>query len=396
MVTKMSIKIAVVGTRGIPATYGGIEKHCEELYSRLADMGYEIEIYTRDYYTDKEYTEYKGIKIKNIPTPINISGFETLYHSFVATLMATFSDVDIIHIHAQGPAIFSWIPRLLSPKKTVVFTCHGIDWQRDKWKFPAKNIIKFGENASAVFPHYKIGVSQSLVDYYYNEHKTQLYKVYNGINIDSTEVLSLSETLFNLKKNEYFLFVGRLVPEKAPDTLIMAMQRLNTDKKLVIIGESANTDEYVKYLKEIANNDPRIIFIPYVYGKALNTLYSNAYAYISASSLEGLPITVLEAMSFSKPVILSEIEPHKEIISFDSSAGILFKVNNSQDCQKAMQKILNLSPDEYKKMCKSVYNIVSNNFEWKNIVKETEKIYTLKNSRIPDSLENLAVTANKS
>lgn len=368
----MKIKIAVIGTRGLPATYGGIEKHCEELYSGLVKKGCEVTVYSRKYYTQEQ--EYKGIKIKSIPI-FNVKGFEALICSFLSTISATFSDADIIHFHAQGPTLFSWIPRFFASKKIIGFTCHGIDWQRDKWGLSGKFIIKLGEIASVKYPHFRIAVSQDLVDYYNQKHKVKLHKIYNGINIQKSRPLNKFKNLYNLSENGYFLFVGRLVPEKAPEILIKAMKNLETDKKLVIVGDSAGTDDYVAQLKHLAKDDSRIIFTSYLYGDDLTEIYSNAFAYISASKLEGLPLTVLEAMSYKKPIILSNIAPHAEILELDNSCGKLFMVNNCIDCTNSMRNMLKLTDIELEKTGVISQNIVLNHFQWQNIIDSTEKLY---------------------
>lgn len=368
------LKIAVIGARGLPATYGGVEKACEELYSRFAKNGYEIILYGRKYYSKNNQKDYRGIKLINLFVP-NIKGFETLYHSFISTVHATFSDADIIHFHAQGPTIFSWIPRIFAPKKLVGFTCHGIDWQRDKWSRIARLVIKLGEFASAKFPHFRIGVSQYLVDYYKQKYDVGLYRIYNGIDLIPSVPIKSINSEFGLYEKDYFIFVGRLVPEKAPDILIKAFKQLKTDKKLAIIGGSAGTDDYLTYLKELSKDDERVIFTSYAYGETLHELFSNAVAYVSASKLEGLPITMLEAMSFSLPVILSDIGPHLEPLSYNNKAGITFSVNNIDACKTALEQFLCLSVEEQKNMGQVARNTVIQNFEWDEVYKQTLLVY---------------------
>jgi glycosyltransferase involved in cell wall biosynthesis len=368
----MTLKIAVIGTRGLPATYGGIEKHCEELFSALVEAGYKVTVYSRNYYTELE--EFKGIKIKRLFVP-NIRGFETFLYSFIASMHAAFTDADIIHYHAQGPALFSWIPRLLSPRKKIGFTCHGIDWQRDKWNFIAKLIIQLGEKASVRFPHIKIGVSQSLVDYYKYKYKIPLQKIPNGIKLNEKKPLIKLREKFGLEENGYFLFVGRLVPEKGIDILINAFKLANTLKKLVIVGDSAGTDDYVNKLKFFAKDDKRIIFTSYLFGEDLIEIFSNSLAYISASKLEGLPLTVLEAMSFARPLILSDIPPHIEQISHNNKCAFIFKTENIKDCKEKIEQFLNKSDKDVLLMGNISQNIVKKHFSWKTAVDETKKLY---------------------
>lgn len=367
------IKVAVVGTRGVPASYGGIEKHCEDLYSLLADLGYEITIYGRSNEFVIEKDRHKGINTQNIPA-FNLKGFDTFAHSFASTLLASFSDADIIHFHAQGPAIFSWIPRILAPSKKIGFTCHGIDWQRDKWNKFSKFVIKLGEIASSAFPHLQIAVSQDLANYYRNTYQKSFHFIPNGVNITPFSGFSSVNKSFDIEIQSYFLFVGRLVPEKAPDTLIKAFKEIKTSKKLVIVGGSAGTNTYVNELKELARGDNRIIFTSYLYGKDLLEVYANSMAYISASRLEGHPITLLEAMSFSKPVLLSNIEPHLETVNLATqSSGFVFEVNNIQDCKQKIEKFLSLSKEEVEKMGESSKEIVKSHFNWEKIVHKTDK-----------------------
>jgi glycosyltransferase involved in cell wall biosynthesis len=366
-------KIAVIGTRGIPATYGGIEKHCEDLYSTLSKMGYEITVYARDYYLQKKQFQYNSIKIKSLYVP-NIKGFEAFLHSFISTIHACFSDADILHFHAQGPSIFCWIPKIFTPYKKVVFTCHGIDWQRDKWKTIGKFVIKLGEMASAVFPHRKICVSQTLSDYYMDKYSTKSEKIVNGVQIKEKIPLNKGKR-FNIKAKDYIIFVGRLVPEKTPDILIKAFKNSSCNKKLLIVGGSAGTDKYCAKLKQMAECDDRIIFTDYVYGEELQELYSNAYAYISASKLEGLPLTVLEAMSYSLPIILSDIPPHKEILKLHPGMGFEFRTGDIENCTKIIEKINSISPEEVEDMGNHSLNTVREYFGWEKTALHTDEVY---------------------
>jgi len=369
----MTKKIAVIGIRGIPATYGGIEKHCEMLYSIMVNHGFDVTVYARGYYFDKKISEYNGIKIKTIPI-INIKGFETFFHSFITTILAIFSDADIIHFHAQGPTIFSWLPRIFAPEKLIYFTCHGLDKDRAKWGKLAKFILTLGEIASAKFPHCKIGVSDDIKKYYESKYKIQMHKIFNGVLIPEPEKLNKSKR-FNIEPNEYFMFVGRLVPEKAVETIIEAFKKVSTDKKLLIVGDSAGTDDYVKYLKDLASNDERIIFTSYVYGSELAELFTNALAYISSSKLEGLPLTILEAMSFSAPVILSDIPPHLEILNQGYNVGHSFEVNNIDSCKNSIEKMLSFSDNELKEMKKNAKQLVEDVFNWEKVSLQTIKVF---------------------
>lgn len=367
-------KVAVIGTRGIPATYGGIEKHCEDLYTLLSKMNYDITVYGRKYYLPEKINEYKSIKIKNLPI-FNIKGFEAFVHSLISTVAACFSDANILHFHAQGPSIFTWIPRVLCPWKKVVFTCHGIDWQRDKWNLLARTVIQMGELASALFPHVKICVSGSLSEYYSQKYNVSTERIVNGVEIKEKVPAGKCCEKFNLIQGDYIMFVGRMVPEKAPDILIQAFKNIKTEKKLLIVGGVAGTDKYYKHLKMLALDDDRVIFTDYLYGEDIQELYSNALCYISASKLEGLPITVLEAMSYGLPLVISDIPPHKEIMELNHKMGIIFKNNDVDSCKQAIEQILAKSPEKIDEMAENSINVVKEHFNWDNIAQLTHKAY---------------------
>lgn len=362
-------KIAVIGVRGIPSTYGGIEKHCEELYPFITENGFDVDLYARSYYCKEAISTYKGINIVTIPI-INISGFDTFIYSFISTIIATFSNADIIHFHAQGPALFSFIPRILAPKKMLCFTCHGIDKDRDKWGRIGKFVITLGEIASAKFPHCKIGVSEHLKEYYESKYNAEMHKIYNGVSLYEPLEINISKR-FGIQANDYFIFVGRLVPEKAPDILIKAFRKVNTDKKLLIVGGSAGTDDYVSQLKELAAGDERIIFTSYVYGEELRELYSNAFAYASASKLEGLPLTLLEAMSFGIPAVLSNISPHMEVMNQGYNIGISFQDSATEACRSALEQMLSLDENNILELKNASKQMVKDIFDWKKIAFQT-------------------------
>lgn len=370
----MKQKIAVIGVRGVPATYGGIEKHCEELYSILVKSGYEVILYGRKYYNKSNQKEFKGIILKSVPM-INVKGIETFIYAFIATLSATFSKVDIIHYHAQGPTIFCWIPKIFTPKKIVGFTCHGIDWQRDNWNFIAKTVIRLGELASATQTHFKIAVSSHICEYYKLKYHVGMDKIYNGVNIQPKLTLSTFKEKFALEEKEYLIFVSRLVAEKATEVIIEAFKKVNTNKKLVIVGENPNSSNYLSKLKDLGNDDDRIIFTGFLFDDNLRELYSNALAYISASRLEGLPISVLEALSYSLPVILSDIEPHLEILNLSESIGMQFKTDDVDSCSSIIESFLSKSDEEINIMSQNALNLIKKDFSWEEAAKRTIQVY---------------------
>jgi len=362
-----SLKIAMLGSRGIPVTYSGIETLLMEVCPRLVQRGHKVTVYTKsnlDYNGDA----YKGVLLKRLPT-VNTKHLETLSRLFGSLWLEMFSDSHIVHFHALGPSVFSFLPRIVS-KKTVV-TVHGLDWQRAKWGWFAVQILKFGEYASAKFPNKTISVSKSLADYYQKKyHKSAVY-IPNGVNIPSLKKASLIKK-YGLETKKYLLFLSRLVPEKGAHHLIEAYKKLDTDLKLVIAGGSGHTDEYIKELHHLSQNDPNIIFTGFVFGDLLMELFSNAYLYVLPSEIEGLPISLLEAMSFGLCAVTSDIP---ESVSVTQNIyGRTFQNKDSNDLANTLEELI-LNPQAVKSIGQKSRQHVKKYYNWDRITEQLEELY---------------------
>jgi glycosyltransferase involved in cell wall biosynthesis len=365
-----TMHIAVVGSRGIPATYGGVEKAVEELYAELVRRGYKVTVYGRKYYLPKGLDSHRGIHVKQVFVP-NIRGVETLLHSFISTLMAIRSDAEVIHFHAQGPTLFSGLVRWLSPDKQIGFTCQGLDWQRDKWGKLARWIIRAGEKASARYPHFRIGVSQYLCDYYENTYHIPVTRIPNGVTMPNVTAKPDVVQALGLQPNHYAIFCGRLVPEKAPDLLIQAFKHVSKNVQLAIVGDSAGTDDYTKQLKALAADDNRIVFTGYQYGETLQQLYANAWCYTTSSKLEGLPLTLLEGMSYALPIVVSDIGPHLEALELNPGCGVAFKTGQVSNAAVALNQVFNWTTHEWVTAGQAARDIVQTHFAWEGIADKT-------------------------
>lgn len=363
-------KIAVIGSRGIPATYGGVEKAVEELYAELAGRGYNVTVYGRKYYLANPQAEYRGVRVIPLYVP-NIRGVEAFLHSFIATLYAINSDADVIHFHAQGPALFSALVKWFAPQKRIGFTCQGIDWQRDKWGRFAREVIKAGEKASAKYPHFRIGVSQYLCDYYQNAYKVPLTAIPNGVSMPDMVPNPTMVEAFGLIPGKYAVFCGRLVPEKAPEQLIKAFLGVTGDVQLAIMGDSAGTDDYTQQLRQLAAGDKRIIFTGYQYGDVQQQLFANAWCYTTTSKLEGLPLTLLEGMSFGLPAVVSDIGPHTEVTRINPDCGLEFETGNITQATQALQTAFNWTQQQRTFAGAAARQIVQQHFDWKTIADKT-------------------------
>ena len=306
-------RVAVLGLRGVPATWGGVERQCEELYTRLAAAGFPITIYCRASYVPRGLTTYRGLRLVRLPA---LAGkhTEAFFHTLLACLHVAGQACDIVHVYSQGPALFLPLLRLVTPRARLFFTCGGLDWQRGKWSGPASRIIRLGEWCSARFADTRIMVSQALVDSYRERYGVESCYIPNGVTPQPPRPLgNLAE--LGLLPRGYALFVGRLVPEKRIEDLIAATLAARCDLKLVIAGGTAGCEDYAASLREAAGGPGRVVLAGYRFGGELAALFANARLYVTASGLEGLPLSLLEGMAAGLPCLASDIAPHREVLA---------------------------------------------------------------------------------
>jgi len=366
------MRIAYIGLRGIPATYSGVEKAVEQIGIRLAKQAHEVTVYCMMQYYRKKVDFYRGIRLKYIPT-IKSKNFEMIIYNFLSSLSCVFENYDIIHFHAIGPSTMSFIPKLLGNK--IVVTVHALDWIQNKWGYFAKTYLKFGEWTSNFFPHLTIVVSKTLKEYYESKYLKKVSYIPNGVSIPKHLNLNEASKKFSIKKNKYFLFVGRLIREKNVHMLIKAFKRLKTDMKLLIVGGSSYTDDYVRYLKELADADSRIIFTGPVYDQLLAQIYSNAYLFILPSVLEGLPVALLEALSYGNAVLVSDIPENIEVIQDeDILRGFTFRSGEVCSLENILSDLLE-HPKKVEYMGKKGREMVERKYNWDKVAKETVELY---------------------
>ena len=274
------LAIAMFGQKRL-SREGGVEIVVKELCTRMAQNGCDVTCYNRAghhvsgaEYDDAGKTEYEGIRQKSVPT-IERRGLAAVSSSAFAALYSAFGKYDVVHIHAEGPAFFAWLPKMFG--KRVVVTVHGIDWQREKWQSGlGSKFIHQGEKNAAKYADEVIVLSKGVQDYFKETYGRETHFIPNGVNRPQIREASLITDKFGLKKDSYILFLGRLVPEKGIRYLVEAFKNVKTDKKLVIAGGSSDTDSFMEELKELAKGDGRILFTGFVQGAMLDELYSNA------------------------------------------------------------------------------------------------------------------------
>jgi glycosyltransferase involved in cell wall biosynthesis len=377
------MKIAYIGQKGVPATWGGIEFHVDELASRLVKRGHHVTVYVRNWYTPKTKSEirnpkseiYNGIRLVHTPT-IKTKHLDAFVHSFTSTIHTLFQDYDIIHYHAIGPAFFCWLPKLLG--KRVVVTIHRFDYMAAKWRGFAQYSLRFAEKIALRVPNRTLVVARHQQDHYTVQGYTHLKYIPNGVPILANLNPEIIGQKYGLEKNQYLFFAGRLTPEKRVHWLLQAYDKLNTvDKsrfKLVIAGGSSATDAYETSLHREAKSNPGIIFTGYVQGKEKQELFSNAKLFILPSEVEGLPIALLEGMSFGLPCLASDIPPHREVIQ-NNRNGYLFAHDSLSDLQTKLERILAKSDRELIQIGNEAKQKVAADYNWDDIVSQTEQVY---------------------
>jgi len=358
------MKIAMVGQKGVPATYGGIERNVEEVGSRLARKGHEVTVYCRLYYTKRGGT-YRGMRLVRLPS-VNTKHLDTATHCLLATLDSLFRNYDIVHFHALGPSVFASLPKIAGAKTAV--QVHGLDWQREKWGAVASWILKRCEYPAVHFPDKTIVVSKTLQGYFKEKFSRDTVVIPNGTKVPVSRPASRIRK-FGLEEGNYVLFVGRLVPEKGVHYLTEAFSRIKTDMKLVLAGGSSFSDEYVTKLREYESD--KVLFLDYVYGDVLEELWSNAYVVVQPSTLEGLSISLLEALSYGRCVLVSDIPENLEVVG-DCSPS--FRSKDVSDLTEKLEALLRdpTLVSEYEKRSR---DHVAKKYSWDTIAESTEKLY---------------------
>ncbi|MCX5800476.1 MAG: glycosyltransferase family 4 protein [Candidatus Eisenbacteria bacterium] len=358
------MKIAMIGQKGIPATYGGIERHVEEVGIRLASRGHEVSVYCRFYYT-RVTDKYRGVRLLRLPS-VKTKHFDTPTHCAISTLDSVFRGYDIVHFHALGPSLFSFMPRLTGAKTVV--TVHGLDWQREKWGPAASWILKRCEYPAIHFPSRTVVVSRTLQEYFRNKYGIETTVVPNGTNIPTSRALSKLKKA-GLEAGNYVLFVGRLVPEKGCHFLIEAFEKLDTRTKLVIAGGSSFSSEYVDTLKRHASS--RVVFLDYVYADTLEELWSNALLVVQPSTLEGLSISLLEALSYGRCVLVSDIPENLEVVE---DCAPSFRSKDVEDLRSKLEMLLG-SPELLAAYENKAKRHILNRFTWDGVTNSLEQVY---------------------
>lgn len=368
------MRIAMIGHKRYGSREGGMEVVVTELARRMAALGHEVTCYDRsgtDVNGEPTPTEpYERDDVRVVPVrTVDAKGMAALSSSFFATLAAIKDHPDVIHYHAEGPCV----PLPLARRAGIrtVSTIHGLDWQRAKWGKLASTYIKMGERNAARRADEVIVLSRSAQSYFREAYGRETRLVPNGIEPKEPRPARVIAERWGLSRGSYVLFLGRIVPEKRPELLIKAFRGLDTDKRLVIAGGSSDTSEYLDGIKRLAADDPRVVLTGFVQGEALEELYSNAFCYVLPSDVEGMPMSLLEAMAYGRCCITSDIP---ECADVTERTGLTFPRGDAEELQRVLASLL-ANPGETKAKGDSARVRATESFGWDSVVQRTLELY---------------------
>lgn len=383
-----SMRIAMLGHKRIPSREGGVEIVVEELSSRMAALGHSVVCYNRkgrhvsgaSFDEKVSGDEYRGVRLKSVWT-VDKRGLAAMTASVSAAVCASFGSYDVVHFHAEGPCAMLWLPKLFG--KRCIATIHGLDHKRSKWGAAASRYILFGEKCAAKLADEIIVLNQNTRQYFKDTYGRNAVYIPNGIErpviVEAEEITEK----YGLHKEGYILFLGRLVPEKGIKYLIEAFKSVDTDKKLVIAGGASDTADFENELKACAAEDSRILFTGFVQGRVLDELFGNAYIYVLPSDVEGMPISLLEAMSYGNCCLTSDIPDCADVTD---NVGFTFKAGDIEDlCEKL--KFLCDSPEKVKECKEKSAAEVLNKYNWDDVVGRTLRLYGAEKGVVAASAE---------
>ncbi len=369
------MKIAVIGAKGLPPKQGGIEHHCQEIYPRIVKQGHSVDLFARASYIDIPWLrnyETQGVRVISLPS-LKFKGVDALVSAALGAIASSTVHYDIVHFHAMGPSLMSWLPKRTSSAKVVV-TCHGLDGRRAKWTKFSSYMLRQGEVAAARFADGLIVVSEELCSYFRKTYGRETIYIPNApAGFSESDPDFFYGTSLGLKQKHYILFLGRLVPEKCPDLLIEAFQALNPlGWKLVLAGGVSDTHGFVSKIANMAAKSQDVVLTGQLHGAYLAEIVRGAGLFVLPSELEGLPLAILEAMQEGIPVLASNIPPHQQLLA--GGRGILFQTGDINSCVRCLDWAIH-HPQELMVMARNAQSHVQANYNWDHITSETLRLY---------------------
>lgn len=369
------MRIAMLGHKRIPSREGGVDVVVGELAVRMVKLGHEVTCYNRKghHVSGKEFDTlplevFHGVKLKTAPA-IDLKGLAAMTASVFASLFAAFGRYDVVHFHTEGPCVTLWLPKLFG--KRCVATVHGLDHQRSKWGRFARSYILLGEKVAAKYADEIIVLSRNVQDYFRKTYGRETRYLPNGVTPTEPKPAEAIRQEYGLEKDSYILYLGRITPEKGIHYLLEAYKSLRTDRKLVIAGGASDSQAYFDEIKAAAAGDGRILFTGFVQGRMLEELYSNAYVYVLPSDLEGMPLSLLEAMSYGNCCVVSDLPECTEVVG---EHGLVFPRGDVQGLRELLQDACD-DPSLVEEYKLHVADYINSHYSWDDVTQKTLELY---------------------
>ena len=369
------MRIAMLGHKRMPSREGGVEIVVEELSVRMAAQGHRVTCYNRsghhvsgkEFNTEKQKA-YRDVRLITVPA-IDVKGIAAMTASLFASIRAAFGRYDIVHFHTEGPCATLWLPKLLGKKCLV--TVHGLDHQRSKWGRFARTYILLGEKVAARFADEIIVLSKGVQDYFLQTYGRKTTLIPNGLPRMPRRQAQIIAEKYGVQEDDYILFLGRITPEKGVRYLIEAFKQLRTDKKLLIAGGASDSADYFRELRELAAGDARIVFTGFVQGQELEELYSNALVYVLPSDIEGMPLSLLEAISYGNCCLTSDIPENRDVAC---KCGETFRKSDVQDLALKLQRLMD-DPAQIEQCRQAARDCLDCRCGWEDVTAKTLALY---------------------
>ena len=365
---KRRLSIAQIGSRGIPGHRGGVERVIEAVAPRLVALGHEVTVSCATWSEFRAPT-YRGVKLRYVFS-VRSKYLDTFLRSLLSTLRECFGSSDILHLHSMASAPLALFARLFGKK--VVVTVHGLEWQRGKWQGLWRILLRLGERAAMRIPHRTVVVGPELKRILDRRYDADVIYIPNGVEPRPGRAPERIRQ-FGIGSRDYLLFLGRLVPDKRCHLLIDAFRKLGdrANKKLIMAGPTWHSADYVSSLRQLAGDDPDIVFTGEVDEDVLEELYTNCYAYVLPSEVEGMSLALLDAMAFGACVVASDIAPNADVVG---GAGILFASGSADDLARKLEQLLG-DPDRAQKLRAMARQRMTSEFDWDKIARQWEEVY---------------------
>lgn len=359
------MRIAIAGTRGIPANYGGFETFAEELSIRLVQRGHDVTVYGRSNFIRIPERKYRGVRLVIFPT-VRHKYLDTPVHTFISTIHAIFQKFDVILYCNSANAIFTFLPRLFCTR--VALNVDGLEWKRAKWGFLGKTIYRFSEFLATFLPNCIVTDAREIQNYYRKKFNKLTICIPYGA---PEKKIETGDTLrkYGLTKGEYVLYVSRLEPENNAHVVVQAFEKVKTNYRLVIVGDSPYSVDYVRQVK--STKDPRIIFTGFVFGQGYGELQSNTYCYIQATEAGGTQPALVDAMGYGNCILANDVPQHREVLG---EAGVYFSVREPNDLNQKLQYLLD-HPEQVRQFQAKALQRVREKYSWEKVSLDYERLF---------------------